>query len=75
MWSISGDIFAYYWSWDRYGSNFYKKMINIIAESFYKASSESKISGKLVIVIRPKDTKDFCVNLYDIKDSLIYSSL
>ncbi|MGD1816207.1 MAG: macro domain-containing protein [Pleomorphochaeta sp.] len=52
-----------------------KKMINIIAESFYKASSESKISEKLVIVIRPKDAQDFCVNLYDIKDSLIHSIL
>jgi len=50
-------------------------MINIIVELFYKASSESKIFEKLVIVIRPKDAKNFCVNLYDIKDSLIHSSL
>lgn len=47
-----------------------KRMIAVIAESFMKASEESKFTDKLVIVIRPEDASSFGVNLYDIKDHL-----
>lgn len=47
-----------------------KQMINIIADSFSKASGVNKFSERLIIVIRPEDAKSFAVNLYDIKDSL-----
>lgn len=47
-----------------------KRVIAIIAESFWKASEENKISDKLIIVIRPEDASNFGVNLYDIKDHL-----
>lgn len=47
-----------------------KKIISIIAESFIKASSEEKFTGKLIIVVRPEDADNFAVNLYDIKDHL-----
>lgn len=47
-----------------------KKMITLIAESFVKASEQNKFTDKLVIVIRPEDSYNFGVNLYDIKDNL-----
>lgn len=49
-----------------------KKMIALIAESFVKASSENKITNKLIITIRPEDAENFEINLYDIKDHLIH---
>jgi hypothetical protein len=47
-----------------------KKMIALIAESFMKASEESKFTNRLVIVIRPEDATSFGLNLYDVKDHL-----
>lgn len=47
-----------------------KKMIALIAESFTKASVQSKFSEKLIIAVRPEDAKNFGINLYDIKDHL-----
>ena len=47
-----------------------KKIISIIAESFIKASSEEKFTGRLIIVVRPEDADNFAVNLYEIKDHL-----
>jgi hypothetical protein len=47
-----------------------KKIIATIAESFVKASQESKITDKLIIVIHPDDAQKFGVNLYEIKDNL-----
>ncbi len=47
-----------------------KKIIALIAESFLKASEQSKFTDKLVIVIRPEDASNFGINLYDIKDHL-----
>lgn len=47
-----------------------KKMITIIAESFVEASQICKFTEKLVIVVRPEDSKKFGVNLYEIKDYL-----
>jgi len=47
-----------------------KKMIALIAESFVKASEERKFTDKLIIVIRPEDSINFKINLYDIKDHL-----
>lgn len=47
-----------------------KKMIALIAESFAKASKENKFTDKLVITIRPEDSENFGINLYDIKDHL-----
>ena len=45
-------------------------MIALIAESFVKASEERKFTDKLIITIRPEDSKNFEINLYDIKDHL-----
>lgn len=47
-----------------------KKMIALIAESFVKASAQSKFSEKLIIAVRPEDAQNFGINLYDIKDHL-----
>jgi hypothetical protein len=47
-----------------------KKMIALIAESFYKASIKNKFTDKLIITVRPKDAESFGINLYDIKDHL-----
>ncbi len=47
-----------------------KKMIAMIAESFVKASVQSKFSEKLIIAVRPEDAQNFGINLYDIKDHL-----
>ena len=47
-----------------------KKMIGIMAESFYKASENGLVSTQLTIVVRPEDASQFQVNLYDIKDFL-----
>lgn len=47
-----------------------KKVIEKIAESFSEASSESKFTDRLVIMIHPEDAKRFKVNLHDIKDHL-----
>jgi hypothetical protein len=47
-----------------------KKMIAQIAESFVKASAQSKFSEKLIIAVRPEDAQNFGINLYDIKDHL-----
>lgn len=47
-----------------------KKMIALIAESFYKASIRNKFTDKLIITIRPEDAENFGINLYDIKDHL-----
>jgi Thoeris protein ThsA, Macro domain len=49
-----------------------KKMIALIAESFLKASGESKFTDKLIITIRPEDAVNFEINLYDIKDHLLH---
>jgi len=48
-----------------------KKMIALIAESFVRASSQTKFTHRLVIVVRPQDACRFAVNLYDIKDNLV----
>ena len=48
-----------------------KKMIALIAESFVKASEANKFTNKLIITIRPEDSENFEINLYDIKDHLI----
>ena len=45
-------------------------MIALIAESFMKATIQSKFSDKLIIAIRPEDAQNFGINLYDIKDHL-----
>lgn len=50
-----------------------KKMISIIAESFVDACSGSKISDKLVIVVRPEDASEFQLNLHEVKDYLEHS--
>ncbi len=42
-----------------------KKMIALIAESFVKASAQSKFSEKLIIAVRPEDAQNFGINLYD----------
>ena len=47
-----------------------KKMISIIAESFFDASADHKVSDKLVIVVRPEDASKFKLNLYEVKDHL-----
>lgn len=47
-----------------------KKMIALIAESFTKASVQSKFSERLIIAVRPEDARNFGINLYDIKDHL-----
>ena len=47
-----------------------KKMIALIAESFVRASSQTKFTDRLVIVVREEDACRFAVNLYDIKDNL-----
>jgi len=47
-----------------------KKMIALIAESFVKASEERKFTEKLIITIRPEDSINFKINLYEIKDHL-----
>src|SRR5690554_1063269 len=47
-----------------------KKMIAMIAESFYKASIKNKFTDKLIITVRPEDAENFEMNLYDIKDHL-----
>lgn len=47
-----------------------KKMIALISESFVEASKQKKFTDKLIITIRPEDSKDFGINLYDIKDHL-----
>ena len=49
-----------------------KKMIVLIAESFVKASVNSKFSDRLIITIRPADAENFGINLYDIKDHLMH---
>jgi len=49
-----------------------KKMIAIIAESFAKASQDSKFTNKLIIVVRPEDATNFSLNLYDIRDNLVH---
>ena len=45
-------------------------MIALIAESFVKATVQSKFSEKLIIAVRPEDAQNFGINLYDIKDHL-----
>ena len=47
-----------------------KRMSGTIAESFVEGSRDSKISEKLVIVVRPEDAQKFQVNLWDVKDYL-----
>ena len=47
-----------------------KRMIVKIAESFVEGSRDSKISEKLVIVVRPEDAQKFQVNLWEVKDYL-----
>lgn len=47
-----------------------KKMIALIAESFFKTSIKNKFTDKLIITIRPQDAENFGINLYDIKDHL-----
>lgn len=47
-----------------------RKMVEQIASSFVEASSEGKISDRLVIVIREEDAKGAEYNLWDIKDHL-----
>lgn len=47
------------------------KTIALIAESFVKAAERFKFSDKLIIMIRPEDARNFCVNLYDVKDHLV----
>mgnify|MGYP006440810263 FL=1 len=47
-----------------------KKMIAMIAESFFKASIKNKFTDKLIITVRPNDAANFGINLYDIKDHL-----
>ncbi len=47
-----------------------KKMIALIAESFFKASIKNKFTDKLIITIRSEDAENFGINLYDIKDHL-----
>mgnify|MGYP005854056167 CR=1 FL=1 len=47
-----------------------KKVIEKIAESFVDASSDSKFTDRLIIMIHPNDAKRFKVNLHDIKDHL-----
>lgn len=49
-----------------------KKMIALISESFVKASSQTKFTDRLVIVVRPEDAYRFSVNLYDIRDNLVH---
>jgi len=47
-----------------------KKIIALIAESFVNASEQGKFTDKLIITIRPEDSVNFKINLYDIKDHL-----
>ena len=47
-----------------------KKIIGVIAESFVEASEIKKFTDKLIITIRPDDSSNFKVNLYEIKDYL-----
>lgn len=49
-----------------------KKMISLIAESFVKASANTKFTDRLIIVVRPEDATNFSLNLYDIKDNLFH---
>lgn len=49
-----------------------KKMISLIAESFVRASSQTKFTDRLVIVVRSEDACRFAVNLYDIRDNLVH---
>lgn len=49
-----------------------KKMIALISESFIKASMENKFANKLIIAVRPEDSKKFAINLYEVKDHLVH---
>lgn len=49
-----------------------KRIIGLIAKSFYEASIEDKFSNRLIIAIRPEDAENFNVNLYEIKDYLLH---
>lgn len=47
-----------------------KKMIERIAQSFVDASADITFSGRLTIVVHPRDASNFGINLFEIRDHL-----